>query len=287
MPSSLPSKSAERTEAGAETGAGGLPTPDALHAQLVEIAQTHASTASRLIGAERLIARSGLGALLDLYRRYRNGPVRPIEPALLELLDIRWHLSQGTPDDIPASGPLLVLANHPTGAMEALILATLIDARRSDRRVLGNGHVAFVPELGARQIRIDPVGRQGNAPALVLACRHLRAGGCLMTFPAGTVAHWQWRTRRIAEAPWHPSVARIAMLTGASVLSINFEARASLLWRLASPFSRLARTALLPRELLAQRGARVGVGVGRLLKGQDEIDALFAQHGTLIRRETP
>jgi Acyltransferase len=89
-------------------------------------------------------------------------------------------------EQIPASGPLLILANHP-GMTDTVALFASLAARRDllviaqDRpflRALPHvaRHVIFVAEDGASRTRV-----------LRAAARHLMLGGALLTFPAGAI----------------------------------------------------------------------------------------------------
>ncbi len=252
------------------------PPGDGLRARIeAEIAA--AGWLARRIGPARIARWAGLEALLALREAALRRPEPRFEEALLAALGIRWEIAAGQVGAIPPVGPLLVVCNHPTGALEALIAASLIDRRRRDRRNLGNRLVAVVPELAARQIGVGP-GGAGNRGGLRAALRHLAGGGCLLAFPAGTVAHARPPSLRVAEAPWHPGLARLAERADAAVLALHVAARPSRLWRLTTPLSRAARTALLPRELLAQRGARVAVRIGRAARTPEDRAALFAAH---------
>lgn len=237
--------------------------------------QEQGGAIARRLGPARLSRLLGLEALMELREQALLRTAPTFSDALLDALDVDWRVVEGAAEAIPATGGLLVVCTHPTGGLEALICHSLIDRRRGDRRNLGNGLVRFIPELAERQIAVTP-GRLGeNVAALSAARRHLRAGGCLLAFPAGTVAHARLPSLRVREAPWHPIVARLATASGATLLPIVVEARSSRLWRVGSALSRTARTALLARALLGQRGKRAKVRILPLMSAPDAIDWHF------------
>ena len=211
----------------------------------------------RMIGPARVARWAGLNPLWQAYAGLDAGAV-DFEKRLLAALDIGWRIGEGTCAEIPRHGGLLIVGNHPTGGAEGLIAQALIGAVRDDWMVLGNRVIALLPELAHRQIGVSR--GQADGIAMVAAARHLRQGGALLMFPAGTVAHWQ-PGRGYAEAPWHPSAAGLARLSGAVVQPLCFTARTTLRWKILSAISRTARTALLPRELLAQRGRTITVDI--------------------------
>src|SRR5271166_2426206 len=51
---------------------------------------------------------------------------------LLEALDIHFKLDDNDRNRIPAGGPAVIVANHPYGIVEGLILAAVLDCIRPD-----------------------------------------------------------------------------------------------------------------------------------------------------------
>ena len=232
----------------------------------------------RMIGPARVARWAGLDPLWQAYAGLDTGAA-DFEKRLLAALDIGWRIGEGTSATIPRQGGLLVVGNHPTGGAEGLIAQALIGTVRDDWMVLGNRTIALLPELAHRQIGVSR--GQAEGIAMVAAARHLREGGALLMFPAGTVAHWQ-PGRGYAEAPWHPSAAGLARLSCAVVQPLCFTARTTLRWKVLSAMSRTARTALLPRELLAQRGRTIILDIPAPILDTKSIDNWF-QTGPLQR----
>lgn len=210
-----------------------------------------------LVGPERMARLIGLNSLWRAYSSLAPG-VEDFDARLLKALDIHWQVRGGDIGSIPSDGPLLVVGNHPSGGAEGLVAHAILAARRDDWRVIGNRLLSVVPEISARQIGVFQGG--GNPLVLVEAARHLRAGGALLMFPAGTVAHWRVG-KGYGEAPWHPSATGLARITGAVVQPLHFTVRTTLRWKFLSAVSRVARTALLPRELGDLRGETVLVDI--------------------------
>ena len=49
--------------------------------------------------------------------------------------------------DIPSEGPLMVIANHPFGIIDGLILCSLISNKRKDFKIMTHETLKFLPEL--------------------------------------------------------------------------------------------------------------------------------------------
>lgn len=85
---------------------------------------------------------------------------------------------------IPAAGPVLAVANHP-GVIDALSLMLALEARPDLKVVaLDRPFLRALPGVAARLIWVD-VDRPSGA--LRSAREHLRHGGAVLTFPAGTI----------------------------------------------------------------------------------------------------
>ena len=186
---------------------------------------------------------------------------------LLRLLGVAYDLHPGELERIPASGPVLVVANHPFGLLEGAILQDALARVRPDVRILANSMLSSIAEVRDNCIFVDPFGRRnstnGNASGLKECASWLRQGGLLAAFPAGEVAHLSWNDRAVVDPPWNPAVARIAKLTGAATVPVLFEGANSLGFQLAGVVHSGLRTLSLPRELLNKRGRRIQVRIGR------------------------
>jgi hypothetical protein len=89
-------------------------------------------------------------------------------------------------EHVPATGPAVVLANHPGMTDTVALLASL--AARPDLRViaLDRPFLRALPNVARHLILVpdDKVGRMGVVRAGV---KHLKQGGALLTFPAGEI----------------------------------------------------------------------------------------------------
>jgi len=89
------------------------------------------------------------------------------------------------PENLPASGPVLVLSNHP-GMTDTLCLFAAL--RRPDLRIIAfrRPFLQALPNISSHLIYVseEPVDRMG---AVRKASSHLRQGGALLTFPAGEI----------------------------------------------------------------------------------------------------
>ena len=171
---------------------------------------------------------------------------------LLERLEIGYDFRKEDVDRIPASGPLLVVANHPFGLVEGLILTTVVSKVRPDVKMLANSLLSSVAALDRWIIPVNPFGgadavRENQRP-LRQSVSWLRSGGALIVFPAGEVATFQFPNLAITDPEWNTNVARLSRLTNASVLPVFFHGANSPAFHVAGLIHPRLRTVLLPHE---------------------------------------
>ena len=186
---------------------------------------------------------------------------------MLELLGVDYGAAAGEMERIPRSGPVVVTANHPFGLLDGAILAAILTRVRPDVRVLTNSMLAEIRELRDLCIFVNPFGEPGsvaaNAGALRQSVAWLRRGGLLAAFPAGEVAHLDFRDGTTVDPPWNVTIARLARLSGSAALPVFFRGSNSMAFQLAGVVHPRLRTASLPRELLNKSGRQIRLRIGR------------------------
>ena len=176
---------------------------------------------------------------------------------------------------IPATGPCVVVANHPFGMIEGIALAALLAPIRTDFRFLGNFLLDQIPEMRPFNIAVDPFGGEGakgrNVPGMRAAHRWLEQGGMLVLFPAGEVAHLHWGGRTVEESVWPAHLARLVRRSGAPVVPMHFAGRNSAWFQALGLVHPLLRTLRLPSELLNKFGRTLPLAVGDPIPASEEI----------------
>lgn len=213
----------------------------------------------------------GLGKLGRIYAEAVSA--KGDSPFLFRALDaigVRVDVAAEDLEHIPQSGPTIIVANHPYGALDGLIAGALAMRRRGDIRIIANEWLYRIPEMQSLVLSVDVYAQrvQGNASTLRAAVKHLNAGGLLIIFPAGVVSHWQPAARAVVDPPWNRLAATLARKTGAAVVPMHFAGGNSWLFQLAGMINANLRTALLPRELLQKKASRVAVRIGRKVSRQ-------------------
>ena len=214
--------------------------------------------------AESLLLLQQLNAIYNKISKRDQG--RLFLKNVLEQLNVRYVLSEPDREQIPRQGPFIVVANHPFGAIEGIILADILLSRRPDVKIMANHILGCIPEMRELLILVDPFGTQNslrkNVRPLKEAIRWVQQGGMLGLFPAGEVSHIHVLKKEISDPDWNHTVAGIIRKTGASVIPVFFDGSNSVLFQMAGLVHRRLRTALLPRELLNKCNKNIQVYIG-------------------------
>lgn len=212
-------------------------------------------------------------AFPEMSRIYRAAHGLPAERGfnerILDVMNIRWSVSEGDLARIPRQGPLVVVANHPFGGLEGMVLSALLKALRPDAKLLANYMLGRIQELRDLFIFVDPFGGESaarkNIAGMKEAIRWVKTGGLLGIFPAGEVAHLTWGSRCVTDPPWSETVARLVQQTGAPVLPVFFEGRNGAFFQAAGLIHPRLRTVLLPRELVGKQSKTIGIRIGNVI----------------------
>lgn len=177
----------------------------------------------------------------------------PFWPAAIRHMGIEI----GTPPEeiarIPRDGPLVVVANHPHGLVDGMVMAEMINRVRSDFKILTRSLLTGIPEVAQFMIPV-PFPHEENARELGLQMRneamaHLKAGGVIILFPAGKVASSPGFLGPAVEPAWNPFSHKMIMRSGATVLPIRFPGQNTRAYQIANRLSATLRQSLLLYEI--------------------------------------
>ncbi len=185
---------------------------------------------------------------------------------MAERYGLSLDVVRGALTDIPAEGPLIVVANHPYGILDGLMLGHMLSVTRGDFRILA--HRVFKKAEDIDRV-ILPISFEESKDAVALnletrkeALRYLSEGGCIGIFPGGTVSTAAKPLGRPMDPNWRAFTAKMVAKSGATVVPVYFDGANSRLFQLASHLHSTLRMGLLIREFRARVGTPVRVAIG-------------------------
>ena len=195
-----------------------------------------------------------------------NGHLRDFDfvRSSLDFLQARYVTDAAELRRIPASGRLLIVANHPSGALDALALLDAVGQVRRDVNIIANDLLSALDPLSGLLLPIRIVGGRPGADSLGAIEAALREERCVIIFPAGEVA--RLGLRGVTDGRWRRGFLRFARTTDTPVLPVRIEARNSALFYGASALFKPAGTALLAREMFARGARRIALRIGHPLR---------------------
>jgi putative hemolysin len=212
---------------------------------------------------ERILRLTWLDAMYEAGLRARGG--RSVFAAMTRQFRLRFEVSPQDLRRIPTKGPVIVVANHPTGLKEGIALTAFLESIRPDVRTLSHSWFSRYPEVAKNMFLVDPQKKgdaRANARAVRDATLWVRQGGLLTIYPSGEVARFEPRRGKVTDARWQVGVVRIARQTRATIVPVHVEGRNSFVYYLLSWIHPRLGAMLLVRQLYRQCGTALRLRIG-------------------------
>ncbi|WP_135504949.1 lysophospholipid acyltransferase family protein [Roseovarius aestuariivivens] len=198
---------------------------------------------------------------------------------MIDRYGLSLDVAAGSLDAIPRDGPLIVIANHPYGILDGMMMGHILSQTRGDFRILANSVFNKAEDLNRIVL---PISFDETKEALALnlqtrktALQYLADGGAIGIFPGGTVSTAAKPFAQPMDPSWRGFTARMVAKSGATVVPIFFEGHNSRLFQVASHLHVTLRMGLLIKEF----GKRVDAPVRAVIGRPIDPDQLAARAG--------
>lgn len=213
---------------------------------------------------------SGQPELKRMYLEHQNHP-KPGETfweAAVRKLRLNIDLNEEALSEIPATGAVILVANHPFGVLDGLTICWLAARVRKDFKVLTNALLNRAEEIKPFLLPIDfeetKAALETNIKTRAEAKALLERGGALIIFPGGTVSTTPTVLARKARDPeWKTFTARMIVQGKAPVVPVFFAGQNSRLFQVASHVSMTLRLSLLFKEVHDRIGSDLTLRIGK------------------------
>ena len=194
----------------------------------------------------------------------------------LERLNISYNLHNEATAQIPRTGRLLIVANHPFGVIDGLVLCSMLSKIRDDYRIITHQVLRQAPAVMDKILPIDfaetPAALATNLNTRTEAQKFLKSGGAVIVFPAGGISLAPNFIGPAFDVEWKTFAAKLAQQQDTTVIPFFFHGRNSVLYQMARRMSVTLGYSLMFREICKQMNSEVHV----TMRAPIQSDALSA-----------
>jgi putative hemolysin len=193
--------------------------------------------------------------LLYHMRHWENNPYKDPHfwTSVLDEMSVKITTPLKQLENIPSSGPIVVVCNHPHGLVDGLVLAWLLSKRREDfqiiTRALLNGVAVAEKNLLPISFPHEEDAVRKNLQTRKEALNNIKDGHCIGVFPAGTVSTSKTAFGPVIEADWGKFTSKLVLQSNAQVVPIFFQGSNSRWFQIANRISDTCRQSLLMYEI--------------------------------------
>ena len=195
----------------------------------------------------------------------------------LERLNISYNLHNEATAQIPRTGRLLIVANHPFGVIDGLVLCSMLSKIRDDYRIITHQVLRQAPAVMDKILPIDfaetPAALATNLNTRTEAQKFLKSGGAVIVFPAGGISLAPNFIGPAFDVEWKTFAAKLAQQQDTTVIPFFFHGRNSVLYQMARRMSVTLGYSLMFREICKQMNREVQVTMRAPIKS-DALSAL-------------
>ncbi len=177
-------------------------------------------------------------------------------------------------DNIPKAGSSIIVANHPFGLLDGLIICSIICDIRKDYKILINDEVSQIDQIREYLLPIKfsklTEDIKKNIISKKKAIEHVNSKGILITFPSGEVATSSLIFNEANERRWKPLIGSIINKTNAAIIPVRFFGKNSLFFQTIGFVNNNLRRILFIRELLNKKNQTFKLSIGKKISSLNE-----------------
>ena len=193
--------------------------------------------------------------------------------AVLDYFKFDFSYSSKDIENIPSSGRVVIISNHPLGALDALCLLKLVGSVRKDVRIVANDFLAGIDSLNSLFIKIDNFKTKQSKENIKKIYEALENEEAVIIFPAGEVSRVS--PTGIKDGKWQKGFLNFAKKSQSPILPILVDAKNSKTFYTVSILNKTFSTILLSDEMFKQRDKNITVKVGKLIPYENILDNPF------------
>ncbi len=182
---------------------------------------------------------------------------------LFEFLAFDYYAASNQKLNIPTTGRVVIVANHPLGALDSLALIKLISEVRRDIKIVANHVLMSFDNLEDILLPVDNMSNKTRKSSVKEIYNALENEEAVIMFPAGEVS--RAGLFGIKDGEWNSGFYRFAKKTDSPILPIYINAKNSLLFYMRSALLKPLSALLLVQEVFKKRSKSIQFTVGEMI----------------------
>jgi len=202
-------------------------------------------------------------AMSTIEKQYPYAKGLDFAEAMLDHFDFGYCVSDKDREKIPATGRVIIIANHPIGTLDGAALIKMISEVRPDFKVVANNLLMNVKPLRSVLLPVNNMGDKTAKKNLEAIYQHLDNEGAVIIFPAGEVS--RIGPSGIRDGRWHKGFLNFATASQSPILPVYMDARNSAFFYAISAVYKPLSTLLLIKEMFKQAHKRMNIKIGDVI----------------------
>lgn len=187
--------------------------------------------------------------------------------SVLDYFDFDYTVSSTDLENIPSSGKVVIVANHPLGGLDALCLLRLISQVRSDVKIVANDFLVGFEALNNLLIPINNYKIRQSKKDIKKIYESLNNEEAVIIFPAGEVS--RTTAKGIKDPSWSKGFLNFASNSNAPILPIFLDAKNSKTFYTISIINKTFSTLLLSNEMFNKKSKRINIKIGEIIPNEN------------------
>jgi len=196
---------------------------------------------------------------------------------VLNFFNFSYSISHRDRQNIPATGRVVIVANHPLGALDGLALLRLVAEVRRDVKIIVNDMLMSFKAVEGLLLPVDNLSKSTRKSSIENILNCLRNDEAVIVFPAGEVS--RIRPNGVQDSKWTSGFLSFAKKTNSPLLPMFVNAKNSSLFYSTSMVYKPLAGMLLAHEMFNKKSKTISIQVGEAIPYQ-QIEAL-----PLIKKE--